>query len=74
MKPPTDRKELFASIDTSQPFKRYVLFCYDTYYPQGGMADCCGSYDTLEEAHEWGKAFAYDGYDILDLEGRVQAY
>ena len=30
--------------------KRYLLFCGDEYYPQGGMKDLAGTYDTLAEA------------------------
>lgn len=30
--------------------KRYFVFAYYYYYPNGGMNDCKGSYKTLEEA------------------------
>ncbi len=30
--------------------KRYLVFCYEQYYPGGGWCDFQGSYDTLEEA------------------------
>lgn len=30
--------------------KRFLLFYGDVYYPNGGMDDFKGSYDTLEEA------------------------
>ena len=30
--------------------KKYMLFCFATYYPGGGMSDYVGSWDTLPEA------------------------
>lgn len=30
--------------------KRFLLFEFDDYYPQGGMEDFTGEYDTQEEA------------------------
>lgn len=32
-----------------EPYKRYMLFHYEQYYPCGGLGDCIGSLDTLEE-------------------------
>ncbi|MGR3218810.1 MAG: hypothetical protein ACUZ8H_03200 [Candidatus Anammoxibacter sp.] len=32
--------------------KRYLAFYGDFYYPQGGMDDFQGDYDTIEEAKE----------------------
>ena len=32
--------------------KRYIVFLYDTYYPDGGWRDFHNSYDTLTEARE----------------------
>ncbi len=29
---------------------RYYVFSYEHYYPLGGMTDCCGRFETLEEA------------------------
>jgi hypothetical protein len=44
-------------------YKKYILFCSNTFYPAGGLADIVGSYDTLEEA----KAnFCCDGGEIVD--------
>lgn len=61
-------------VTSPEPFKRFLLFCHDTYYPSGGMSDARGSYDTLEEAMEAGGKSHYDGFDILDLEERRAAY
>jgi hypothetical protein len=36
--------------------KRYWLFGGNSYYPNGGMGDFRGSYDSREEAIEAGKA------------------
>lgn len=30
--------------------KRFLVFCFDTFYPHGGWEDFAASYDTLEEA------------------------
>ena len=32
--------------------KRYLVFVFDTYYPLGGMSDCKGDFDTLEECEK----------------------
>lgn len=32
--------------------KRFLLFSYGTYYPDGGMSDLYGTYDTAKEAVE----------------------
>ena len=51
--------------------KRYLLFCYDHYYPCGPEGDCVDSYDTIQECIA---AWTEDGSDfcnILDLEERV---
>lgn len=52
--------------------KRYLLFSYDQYYPEGGMNDFRESYATLDEAIFAQNNFAdlngrrYDIYDIYD--------
>lgn len=47
-----------------------MLFCYDTYYPNGGMADFKGSYDTLKQLTEdFNRNFSgFDHHQIFDLE------
>lgn len=35
--------------------ERFLLFTYETYYPEGGMNDFNSSYRTLEEATERGR-------------------
>lgn len=50
--------------------KRYLLFCYDRYYPTGPYRDQQGSFDTLEEAAETAKKLKYDYYSVLDMETR----
>lgn len=32
--------------------KRYLLFCNEEYYPEGGMNDFAGSFGSVEEAKE----------------------
>ena len=48
--------------------KRYLLFSYESYYPDGGMEDCDGAFDTAEEAiaaHELGENAHV--FDLLNL-------
>jgi len=46
--------------------KPFLLFAGDTYYPVGGMDDCQGSFDTLEEA-KLAAQHNPDWWHILDL-------
>ena len=49
--------------------KRFWLFMYEMYYPRGGMSDCVGSYDTIEEAIKGAEERGYNDYmEILDSE------
>lgn len=33
--------------------KRYLLFVGDVYYPNGGMDDFCGGFDSLDDAKKY---------------------
>jgi len=48
--------------------KRYLLFAFYVYYPQGGMDDMIDSFDTLEEAKDRirGLREHYEDYQIFD--------
>jgi hypothetical protein len=48
--------------------KRYLLFAYDHYYPQGGMDDCIAIFNSFEECMKELKGYysSYDYYQILD--------
>ena len=48
--------------------KRYMLFCYDQYYPLGAAGDFAGMYDSQNEAEEAGKSDRANYFDILDLD------
>lgn len=48
--------------------KRYLVFCYDQYYPGGGWSDFQGSFETLEEAKAFKPSMNFDYKDIVDLE------
>lgn len=54
--------------------KRFLLFCYDTYYPVGARQDLQGDFDTLEEAVKKAKELKYDNTDILDLKNQIWAF
>lgn len=32
--------------------KRYIVFSFGSYYPSGGIHDCIGSFDSVEECEE----------------------
>jgi len=51
-------------------YKRFLLFCFDTYYPLGGISDLRGDYDTMDEAQEaWQSTkSSWDWGEIVDLE------
>ena len=47
--------------------KKYLLFTFLNYYPEGGMQDFRGSFDTLEEAEsENRKSSGIDWWQIFD--------
>lgn len=48
--------------------KRYWLFAWSKFYPDGGMNDYISSFYTVEEAknHFVGVADKYDHYQIVD--------
>ena len=49
--------------------KRYFIFAYDTFYPEGGMNDYQASFDSLEDAKEYTKTLTgYDYIEIWDME------
>jgi len=60
--------------------KRYLLFAFDEYYPNGGWNDLKGSFSTIEEAKEyiiklWKKGDRHQTYQVVDLNtGRVYEY
>lgn len=55
--------------------KRYLLFTYNFYYPEGGWKDFRGSFDTKKEAHIFMKTDEYqlDYYNLVDIQtGEVE--
>lgn len=48
---------------------RYLLFCFDGYYPEGGWSDCKGLFDTFEEARGNRTVGDYDYYQIVCISG-----
>lgn len=47
-------------------YKKYILFQCDTYYPNGGLSDITGSFDTMEEAVEYAEKNPYECNGIVD--------
>lgn len=50
--------------------KNYLLFCYDDYYPNGGMTDLYEDFDKLDDAVSIAKTMSYDNVEIYSLKGR----
>jgi hypothetical protein len=51
---------------------RYLLFCFDDWYPGGGMKDYVGSYPTRDEALTEAFRLKRDHFQIVDiLTGRI---
>lgn len=54
---------------------RYMAFVFGEYYPQGGMIDFAGSYETLEEAKNVVDAHEYnDCGHVFDLDKQEIVY
>jgi hypothetical protein len=62
-------------------YKRFIVFGWDQYYPSGGLEDCMGDFDTLEEIEkcitkdDFGymfNGFNRDHYSIFDCQERMQ--
>lgn len=56
--------------DVPQPYKRFLVFGFDSYYPGGGQSDVVGTFDSLDEARARTKRNDCDHFDILDLQKR----
>jgi hypothetical protein len=54
----------------SSAYKRFMVFIYERYYPSGGLADCVGDFDTIEEAEAFMKEHRSRS-ENLDLFDRV---
>ena len=44
---------IHESLHHTPPFKRYILFYCEQYYPSGEMADAVATFDTLAEVARW---------------------
>jgi hypothetical protein len=52
--------------------KKYLIFCGDSYYPQGGWADFAGAFDDLEEAKSAASELCFDwGHVVCTATMRV---
>jgi len=50
--------------------KRYLVFGFDFYYPQGGIWDVLATYDTLEECKRLTRKKICENYQVYDrIEG-----
>lgn len=48
--------------------KRFMLFCYEAFYPGGGESDMVGVFDTEEDAREAAEKEAADYKQVLDMD------
>lgn len=49
--------------------KRYLLFAFDGYYPQGGLSDVVLETNSIPEIERWASNNSrWDYYEILDME------
>lgn len=48
--------------------KRYLLFCFDVYYPAGGWSDFRGSFDDPDVALSTGVSYKTDRVQVVDLQ------
>lgn len=46
--------------------KRYLLFCFDSYYPGGGWNDFVDSFDSVYEANKRGASDTQENFQIVD--------
>lgn len=46
--------------------KRYLVFKFNTYYPEGGWSDFAASFDTFDEALEFLVGIRHDHEQIVD--------
>lgn len=53
--------------------KRYLLFGYWRYYPDGGKSDAIGSFNTVDDAKKYivDQDLSMDYYEILDMQDRI---
>ena len=43
----------------------YLLFCFNTYYPCGGMNDFEGDFESIDKARAEAKSLGYDCYQVV---------
>jgi len=52
--------------------KRYLVFAYDMYYPNGGLDDLKGSFDLVQDAQDFADLCDSDYFEVYDrIEGVV---
>lgn len=51
-------------------YKKYIIFTFDNYYPNGGINDLTGDFDTIKECRERlmkkANSYSYWHYQIVD--------
>lgn len=76
----TFRRQDMLILPEDDKTKRFLIFCGSTYYPDGGMADCVGSADSIPDAlakmaerrggvMDWGHLFDTQDRKIIDING-----
>lgn len=66
--------ELIKTADNIIDFQdRYYVYCYDNYYPKGGMHDLQGTYNDIQACAYNLKVLSseYDNIEIFDTEIKI---
>lgn len=61
-------------IDPDFKIGRYLAFGYFNQYPEGGLDDCMGSSDDLDEIFEFIKSWEYDQWMVWDTVSREEVF
>ena len=57
-------------MEQKEKDKRYLVFGYDIYYPNGGMGDLKDSFDSAQEAQDFADLCDSDYFEVYDrIEG-----
>jgi len=46
--------------------KRFLVFGFDYYYPEGGLSDVLATYDTIEECKKLTRKKEFKHYQVYD--------
>lgn len=53
-------------MGNTHKYKKYICFCFEGYYPSGGMSDLSDSFDEIGDAIKHVKKTEADFFQIID--------